>query len=157
MWTSASRHRSPVTSSVRTRREATSVPAPADTSCRRMERAAKVTHTWNTPPLNTVAARLRWTQWLLPLDLTSKLELRWCWGGGGPSAHCPGTRRLFMKVYEPPTVCVCVRQCLSGLFVSLNTFTHGVQSFSSLFTVAVAPPAVPPPVFPVSGSFAVHL
>ncbi len=42
---SAYRHQSLVTSSVRTQREATSVPAPADTFYRKMERAAEVTHT----------------------------------------------------------------------------------------------------------------
>lgn len=41
-WMSAFRHPSLATSSVRTRREATSAPALADTSCRKMERAAKV-------------------------------------------------------------------------------------------------------------------
>lgn len=45
MWMSAYRHQSLVTLSVRTRREGTSVPAPEDTSFRRMERAAEVTCT----------------------------------------------------------------------------------------------------------------
>lgn len=45
MWMSAYRHQSLVTSSVRTQKEATSVPALVDTSYRKMERAAEVTHT----------------------------------------------------------------------------------------------------------------
>lgn len=45
MWMSAFRHLSLVTSSVRIQREPTSVPALVDTSYRKMERAAEVSHT----------------------------------------------------------------------------------------------------------------
>lgn len=127
---SAFRHPSLATSSVRTRREATSAPALADTSCRKMEGAAKVSHTHtHTPNSRTGKQELGWWEEFPEEKMKSELTLDLI-SRSWTSALC---QNLCSLSHDTPFGLACPSAC-SNTHVSLFVVLRVYLCLSGLFT-----------------------